>query len=296
MSQSYPFNTYSGLLTPEHYKKIGNAIWLFMWCISSTTSEKEKDGVVWGIVKGNKPHKLTELAEVFGVNEKTVRRWLTELEEQEYIRLTRAPYGMIISVKNSKRGFLKRVDKNVQSENRDRTEMSNHSERVDKNVQSRTDKSVQSNKDIISTTITTTKNNNADPVDAIAERFCELRLIQEGREVYPTVKDYEAIARIVARGMPLPQTIKLLDQCFAEYKEREPKGAIKAFSYCEKYIDDQFEKIAAADNARMVAKKEAVKYDKPKRRGSTGETSGTTPRKDDSIVGGRVGRIRRKTV
>lgn len=255
MSHSYPFNTYSGLLTPEHYKKIGNAVWLFLWCISSTTSEKEKDGVVWGIVKGNKPHKLTELAEVFGVNEKTVRRWLTDLEDQEYIRLTRAPYGIIISVKNSKRGFFERLDKNVQSKKRERTEVSNHSERVDKNVQSSSDKTVQSNKDIISTSITTITKQDSDPVDVIAERFCELRLIQDGRESYPTVKDYEAIARIVARGMPLPQTIKLLDQCFTEYREREPKGAIKAFGYCEKYISDQFDKIVAAEKAREVAKK-----------------------------------------
>lgn len=255
MPHSYPFNTYSGLLTPEHYKKVGNAIWLFLWCISSTTSEKKKDGVVWGIVKGNKPHKLTELAEVFGVNEKTVRRWLTDLEKEEYIRLTRAPYGMIITVKNSKRGYFERLDNNVQSEKRERTEMSNHSERVDTNVQSSSDKIVQSNKDIISTSITTTNSSDLDPVDAIAEKFIDLRTIQEGRVIHPNVKDYEAIARIVARGMPLPQTIKLLEQCFHDYKLRDPKGAIKAFSYCEKYIDDQFEKIEAADRAREQAKK-----------------------------------------
>lgn len=292
MPRSYPFNTYSGLLTPEHYKNIGNAIWLFLWCISSTTSEREKDGIVWGIVKGNKPHKLTELAEIFGVNEKTVRRWLTDLEKQEYIRLTRAPYGMIITVKNSKRGYFERLDKNVQSEKRERTEMSNHSERVDKNVQSRSDKSVQSNKDIISTSITTITNNDLDPVDAIAEKFIDLRTIQESRVVHPTVKDYEAIARIVARGMPLPQTIKLLEQCFHEYHERDPKGAIKAFSYCEKYISDHFEKIEAAERAREIAKEEVVRNEKPKYRGSPGKAQ----RKDDAITGGRVGRIRRKTV
>ncbi|MCJ8008931.1 hypothetical protein ACFFF5_21185 [Lederbergia wuyishanensis] len=125
MSHSYPFNTYSGLLTPEHYKNIGNAIWLFLWCVSSTTTEKEKDGIVWGIVKGNKPHKLSDLSEIFNVNEKTVRRWLDVLEQHEYIRITRAPYGLILTVKNSKRGFFERVDKNVQPENREWTKVSN---------------------------------------------------------------------------------------------------------------------------------------------------------------------------
>lgn len=101
---------------------------------------------------------------------------------------------------------------------------------------------------------TTTSTRADDPVDLIAERFRELRMIQEGREVYPTVKDYEAITRIVARGMPLPQTIKLLEQCFTEYHQRDPNGAIKAFGYCEKYIGDHFERIQAAGNARHTAK------------------------------------------
>jgi hypothetical protein len=102
------------------------------------------------------------------------------------------------------------------------------------------------------TTITITKENN--PVDIIAERFIELRTIQEGRSVNPTTKDYEAIARIVARGMPLPQTIKLLEQCFAEYKERQPNVAIKAFGYCEKYIMDHYETLVAREQAKEAAK------------------------------------------
>ncbi|WP_339161744.1 hypothetical protein [Siminovitchia sp. FSL W7-1587] len=285
---SYPFNTYTGLLTPEHYKNIGNAIWLFLWCISSTTDEKERDGVVWGIVLGNKPHKLSDLSKIFGVNEKTVRRWLDVLEQHEYIRITRAPYGLILTVKNSKRGFIERVDKNVQSENRDRTKMSNQLERVDKNVHSRSDKSVHSNKDIISTTITTT-NKEMDPVDVIAEKFIDLRTMQEGRVIHPNVKDYDAIARIVARGMPLPQTIKLLEQCFHEYAEREPNGAIKAFSYCEKYITDHYEKLKAAEKARQLAKRRIPDNGKPEHKRGAGKT---TP--EDSITGGQVGRIRRR--
>ncbi|MGM0775468.1 MAG: hypothetical protein ACQEXE_01655 [Bacillota bacterium] len=93
-----------------------------------------------------------------------------------------------------------------------------------------------------------------DPVDVIAEKFIDLRTVAEGRSVYPTTKDYEAIARIVARGMPLPQTIKLLKQCFAEYKERQPNGAIKAFGYCEKYIMDHYEALVAREQAKEAAK------------------------------------------
>jgi predicted ArsR family transcriptional regulator len=252
---SYPFNTYSGLLTPTHYKRIGSAIWLFLWCISSTTAEKEKDGVVWGIVKGNKPHKLSELADIFKVNEKTIRRWIDDLDHHGYIKVTRAPYGLIFTVKNSKRGFFKRVDKNVQSENSDRTKMATLDERMDKNVQSeseRSDISVQSNKDIISTSSSTSKK---DDVDKIADRFIELRSAEEGKPVYPSARDYKAIAQIVARGMPLSQTIELLEQCFKEYAERRdsPDEMIKAFSYCAKYIGDHFKALKARERAKQEA-------------------------------------------
>jgi DNA-binding transcriptional regulator YhcF (GntR family) len=249
--ESYPFPTYSGLLEPKHYKKIGSALWLFLWCVSSTTKEIERDGVTWGIVLGNKPLKRSELAKPFGVSERTVQRWLDDLETHGYIKITRAPYGYIITVKNSKKYSKERVDKNVQSDG-DRTKTSSPEWTE---MSSHVDKSVHSNKDITkinNTTITITKEN--DPVDIIAERFIELRTIQEGRSVYPTTKDYEAIARIVARGMPLPQTIKLLEQCFAEYKERQPNGAIKAFGYCEKYIMDHYDALVAREQAKEAAK------------------------------------------
>ncbi|MCJ8008930.1 hypothetical protein ACFFF5_21180 [Lederbergia wuyishanensis] len=154
------------------------------------------------------------------------------------------------------------------------------------------DKSVQSNKDIISTSITITNNKDSDPVDVIAEKFIDLRTVLEGREVHPNVKDYEAIARIVARGMPLPQTIKLLEQCFHEYAEREPEGAIKAFSYCEKYITDHYAKMEAAEKARQLAKRRLPENGKHEHKRSTRKTS----TKNDSITGEQVGRIRRRTV
>lgn len=296
MSDSYPFNIYSGLLTPEHYKRIGNAIWFFLWCINSTTAEKEKDGIVWGIVKGNKPHKLPELAEIFGVNEKTVRRWISDLEENGYIKVTRAPYGLIFTVKNSKRGFIERVDKSVQSENREWTKMSNLNERVDKNVHSRSDKSVQSNKDIINNFSTTTITNmDSDPIDLIAEKYIDLRTIQEGKKVYPTTKDYEAIAQIIARAVPPVQIIKLLEQCFEEYQQRNPNGSIKAFSYCEKYIIDHYEAIKAREDAKKLAKRSVPDNDKvnrtsPRRAPAKGKA------KAESITGGQVGWIGRKKV
>lgn len=124
---SYPFPIYSGLITPAHYKRIGSSIWLFLWCVSAITAEKEKEGVTWGIVDENKPMQLTDLAEQFGVSEKTVSRWLSALEEHGYLRVTRVPRGLILTVRNSKR-FTLSPDENVRSDKSDQTNMSDHSE------------------------------------------------------------------------------------------------------------------------------------------------------------------------
>lgn len=285
MDNSYPFLMYSGLLDPKHYKKIGSALWLFLWCISSTTKEVERDGVNWGIVLGNKPMKLSDFANIFDVNEKTVRRWLDALEQHDYIKITRAPYGLIISVKNSKK-YKERVDKNVHSET-DKTKMSNPDRTKMSNLP---DKNVQSNKDITkinNITITT----NKDAVDLIAQKYADLRTIDEGRPVYPSVKDYDAIAQIIARALPPVQIIELLEQCFNDYKQRNPNGRIKAFSYCAAYIVDHYEKLQAKEEAKKIAKRRipdgnSSKNDRP----SASKPAEPSP----SITGGQAGRIKRK--
>ncbi|WP_179232880.1 hypothetical protein [Paenibacillus rigui] len=133
MPDSYPFTTYSGLLEPKHYKQIGTALWFFLWCISSTTKEEEVDGVTWGLVLGNRPMKLSELAAPFEVDDKTVSRWLKTLETYHYIKITRAPYGLIIAVKNSKK-WRERSDKNVRSDEREQTNLSDLSPRDQTNL------------------------------------------------------------------------------------------------------------------------------------------------------------------
>lgn len=288
MPESYPFPTYSGLLDPEHYSKIGSAIWLFLWCISSTTNEVERDGVTWGIVLGNKPLKLEDLAEPFGVTKRTVQRWLDVLEENEYIRITRAPYGLILTVRNSKK-YKNRVDKNVHSlgektkmSTPEVTEMSTHH-----------DKNVHSNKDITKINNTTTISKESDPVDLIAEKYIDLRTMQEGKTVYPTTKDYEAIAQIIARAVPPVQIIKLLEQCFEEYKQRNPRGSIKAFNYCEKYILDHYEAIKAKEDAKKLAKRRIPEHGKVNQP-SAGRAPKKEPAASDSITGGQVGWIGRK--
>jgi DNA-binding transcriptional regulator YhcF (GntR family) len=284
MPDSYPFPIYSGLLEPDHYKKIGSALWLFLWCISSTTKEIERDGITWGIVLGNKPLKRKELADIFDVSERTIQRWLDDLEQHEYIKITRAPYGCILTVKHSKK-FQKRVDENVHSDG-DETKMSSPewtemSNQVDKNV--------HSNKDITKINNNTTTVTTNDPVDLIADRFADLKSIQEGKRCYPTTDDYQAIAQIVAQGVPSSQTIELLEQCFRDFHERNPKGKIKRFTYCKDYIIEHWQALQAKEEARKLTKRSVLEHGQNNRRSA----GGSSP-KVDSITGNQVGRLRRK--
>lgn len=257
---SYPFATYSGLLTPDHYQRIGAAIWLFLWCVSSTTKEVEKDGVVWGIVKGNKPHKLSELAELFGVNEKTVRRWLNALEDYEYIRITRAPYGLVLTVKNSKK-YKNRLDKNVQSqEKRERTNLSNHPA----NLSTLSDKNVQSNKDIteditrditkdVVVNIRAKKESKIEtplePIDHIADYY----MVRRGKPgMSPRASDYKHVQSIISSGVSVEEALAGIDQAFEEFNPNYDGDEITSFAYCKKVILSNF----YSKNAREEAMKE----------------------------------------
>jgi transposase-like protein len=144
---SYPFPMYSGLLEPEHYKKIGSAIWLFLWCVSSTTSEKEREGTVWGIVLGNKPIRMDDLAEQFDVSNRTIRDWIKKLEEHGYIRVTRAPYGLIFTVRNSKK-YPNRPEEKFQSDDLDRKKSADLDSRDRKKSSDLPEEKFRSNKDI----------------------------------------------------------------------------------------------------------------------------------------------------
>lgn len=259
---SYPFPMYSGLLEPEHYKKIGSAIWLFLWCVSSTTSEKEEEGTVWGIVLGNKPMKLSDISERFGVNDKTVSRWLDILEDHHYIRVTRAPRGLILSVKNSK----KWADKNVRSLRSDKTEMSDHneSEQTKMSDQSVSDKTNMSDhepdshsdrtnmsdlKDIIKdlTATTTAAEDDIEPDEQpedgmiqILNAYCKLH---NKFDIHVSANEREAMGKMVAGGTPNPFTIQTMESLLKAKRIREGSNfkLPKSFLYYVEAIQEAWQ-------------------------------------------------------
>ncbi|ULO08912.1 hypothetical protein H1230_09125 [Paenibacillus sp. 19GGS1-52] len=244
---SFPFTIYSGLLEPQHYQQIGSALWLFAWCISSTTAEIEDDGIVWGVVLGGMPMKLSVIGEKFGVNDKTVSRWISDLQDHGYIRTTRAPRGLILKVKNSKKNLLKRSDKNVCSPlTDDQTKMSDHkqSETTNMSDHNNGDKTYLSDhepispsdqtnmsdakdiKDLITTTTILenefseefTPNPETDGMIAILNAYCKLH---SKIDFNVTALERQAMGKMVAEGMPVPFTIQTMASLYQAKQTRE---------------------------------------------------------------------------
>jgi hypothetical protein len=100
-SASYPFYVWSGLLTPQHRKQMGIAIWVYEWCLRRITHEK--DGL--GFVLGGSRIKVGRIARELGVSERSVKTDLARLRTYGYLQIKRIPYGLVITVLRSKRGL-----------------------------------------------------------------------------------------------------------------------------------------------------------------------------------------------
>jgi len=121
--KSYPIPVWSGLL--EHRKRMGSAIWEFIWCLDKITREhNEENGRMVGVILGGKPVKAEEIARDLKESAKTVERHLRRLVKNHYLLARRTPYGLVLSVTNSQKFGIwsrdKRSDKNVPSENETR--------------------------------------------------------------------------------------------------------------------------------------------------------------------------------
>jgi hypothetical protein len=94
---SYPICVWNGIF--DHYRKIGWAIWEFLWLIDAITLEE--DGTGW--VYGKAPFKIERIAKDLGSAVSTVRRNLSRLKRGGYIMTRKARYGLIAGVINSKK-------------------------------------------------------------------------------------------------------------------------------------------------------------------------------------------------
>jgi hypothetical protein len=103
---SHVIPVWNGIL--EHRKRMGNAIWEFLWCLDRITDETE--GV--GRVLGGQPVTLRRIAkDVPGSDLETVRLHLETLVKEKYIRRRRTPYGYVIEVLNSRKREIWKSEK-----------------------------------------------------------------------------------------------------------------------------------------------------------------------------------------
>ncbi len=123
---------------PQHQARMGKAIWLYLHLQLYAH---------WSTGKGLGVIKCQDIADKTGRDERTIRRNLKKLEDENYINLTRAPYGFYFQITNWKP--IKKVER---SDISDQPESQNHpkdhpTNRPDKSVHSdgeRSDKTVRS--------------------------------------------------------------------------------------------------------------------------------------------------------
>ena len=131
--QSYPIKIWNGILKDGHCQKIGNALWEFIWLIDKVTLEK--NGI--GYVLRGKPIKVEDICNFLERSYHTVYRHLKLLEDFGYINIKKAPYGIIITVNNSKK-FSDRLIRNDKASlgKNDKAGLSKKIKRLSKNEES----------------------------------------------------------------------------------------------------------------------------------------------------------------
>ncbi|MFX3635432.1 MAG: helix-turn-helix domain-containing protein [Candidatus Pristimantibacillus sp.] len=246
MPESYPFPIYSGVLEPQHYKQINSAIWLFLWCVSATTKDEKRDGVAWGIVLGGRPIKIDELSDRFGVNRSTVKRWVETLEQHDYIQTKRAPYGLIISVRNSKKFGENRQLKNELSAITVGSNMNQLEHSDSAKINHLGCKNEPSNKDIIDLkdVVITDPNEIIRRASEIEKHF----LVKRGKGFSISSTDFDEVKKMVASGIPIAIVKISIDKSFAEYKPKHARDEIRNMSYCIPRCYSEWERSKVSDS------------------------------------------------
>src|SRR5437588_8954273 len=96
----------TGLLKNGHPKRMGNAVWLFLWLLDHMTSQD-------GLVLGGKPVQYTDINKDLELPLRTYRRWINLLKQENYISVKTAPYGLIITIKKPKKVYKQAISRSA---------------------------------------------------------------------------------------------------------------------------------------------------------------------------------------
>ncbi|MGY4689312.1 hypothetical protein [Salibacterium sp. K-3] len=288
MSDTY-FRVYSGLLTPHHKKKIGAALWEFLWCIDRVTNEMEQEGQKSGTVLGGSPVSYSDVANDLGVGKSTVKRNFERLEEENYIHLKRTPYGHIVTVNKSKKWGAKN-DHSKSANNG--TGAGNETESAENGTQGA--ENDHSNKDntekqqgqynIVVGNERTQEQVFQDQLDQITDAFMAYR----GKPgLPPRASDYDHASAILEAGVSTTEAISGIKQAFENFKPKYSGDEITSLGYCKKIIlnnhyTDKQRKEAASNGTSP--NQHSGGYGQAQRTGGASQ--------ERSITGGQVGWIK----
>jgi len=98
------YRIWDGILEPAHVAAIGNARWVYDWCIAHTTEEIHgEDGFKRGKVLGWADIPAGQISDSLGLSVDKVRRDLSRLESRGYVSTEQKQRGLRITVEKSGR-------------------------------------------------------------------------------------------------------------------------------------------------------------------------------------------------
>ena len=95
MSGTFSIPVSNGILEPSHVRKIGPALWVFLWMIDRTTKESAAAGrQLEGFVLGGYPIRASAIGNDLGLASRTVHEHIERLCRHGYVRRIDAGEGM----------------------------------------------------------------------------------------------------------------------------------------------------------------------------------------------------------
>jgi len=104
--KGYYIEITNNLLEAKHRKRMGTAVWEFMWCLDKIT-KVDTEGLGW--IYGGRPINLREIKEEIGITEPKISKNLNKLMREGYLILLRTPRGLVIKVCKAKKRFAQKV-------------------------------------------------------------------------------------------------------------------------------------------------------------------------------------------
>ncbi|MFD2704058.1 hypothetical protein [Salibacterium lacus] len=288
MSDTY-FRVYSGLLTPHHKKKIGAALWEFLWCIDRVTNESEQEGQKSGTVLGGSPVSYSDVANDLGVGKSTVKRNFERLEEENYIHLKRTPYGHIVTVNKSKKWGAKNeysesAKNGTGAENETRGAKNGTQGAENDHSNKDNTETLQGQYNVVVGNKRTREQEYQDQLDQITDTFMAYR----GKPgTPPRASDYDHARAILESGVSATEALAGIKQAFDNFKPKYTGDEITSLGYCKKII--------LANHYANKQRKEASANATSTSRyaGSYGQAQGASRTGEKrSITGGQVGWIK----